>query len=125
MKTIANPKNLLLFVLLFSSTLILADTHPTKKSTAASTEKTIHDYFKFPNILIPQNKNEVVSQKVEVIFTTNQKGHVNFVLAKTEDPLLKKEIEEQFSKLSLTHLKQQDVHSVTLNFKTFNSTAKP
>ena len=81
---------------------------------AVETEKTIKDYFKFPQIVIPVNE----SRKIEVLFTTDQNGQVNFVLAKTSDQNLKTEIEKQFSKLSLTKLKKEVVHSVTLNIKT-------
>ena len=78
------------------------------------TEKTIKDYFKFPQIIIPVN----ASQKVEVLFTTNKNGQVDFVLAKTEEQNLKSEIEKQFLKLNLTKVKSDVVHSVTLNIKT-------
>lgn len=81
---------------------------------AIETEKTIKDYFKFPQIVIPANE----AQKVEVLFTTDQNGHVDFVLAKTIDANLKAEIEKQFLKLNLTKLKNNVVHSVTLNIKT-------
>lgn len=81
---------------------------------AIETEKTIKDYFKFPQIIVPVNE----SQKVEVLFTTNLNGKVDFVLAKTEDQNLKMEIEKQFLKLNLTKLKSDVVHSVTLNIKT-------
>lgn len=80
---------------------------------AMETEKTIKDYFKFPQIVIPMNE----SQKVEVLFTTNQNGNVDFVLAKTADQNLKAEIEKQFLKLNLTKLKSNVVHSITLNIK--------
>jgi hypothetical protein len=81
---------------------------------AIETEKTIKDYFKFPQIVTPVNE----SQKVEVLFTTNLLGQVDFVLAKTLDQNLKTEIEKQFIKLNLTKLKSDVVHSVTLNIKT-------
>ncbi|MBL7920219.1 MAG: hypothetical protein JNJ40_07875 [Bacteroidia bacterium] len=81
---------------------------------AIETEKTIKDYFKFPQIVIPVNE----SQKVEVLFTTNTNGHVDFVLAKTNDQYLKTEIEKQFLKLNLEKIKSNVVHSITLNIKT-------
>jgi hypothetical protein len=56
--------------------------------------------------------------KVEILFTTNEKGEVNFALAKTENQNLKKEIEKQFQTLHFTQLKKDAVNSVTLNFKT-------
>ncbi|MBA3682666.1 MAG: hypothetical protein H0W73_16115 [Bacteroidetes bacterium] len=81
---------------------------------AIETEKTIKDYFKFPQIIIPVN----ASQKVEVLFTTDNNGKVDFVLAKTNDQNLKAEIEKQFLKLNLDKIKSNVVHSVTLNIKT-------
>ena len=81
---------------------------------ANETEKTIKDYFKFPQIVTPLNED----QKIEVLFTTDEKGHVDFVLAKTVDQNLKMEVEKQFLKLNLTKLKCNVVHSVTLNIKT-------
>jgi hypothetical protein len=81
------------------------------------TEKTIRNYFKFPQILIPYyDSKKATAHKVEVLFTTDNKGKVNFALAKTEDPLLKQEIEKQFSNLRLLKVKQNTVHSVVLNF---------
>ena len=81
---------------------------------ATETEKTIKDYFRFPQIVTPVNE----SQKVEVLFTTNLLGQVDFVLAKTINETLKSEIEKQFLKLNLKKLKSDVVHSVTLNIKT-------
>ncbi len=60
----------------------------------------------------------VSNQKVEILFSTNTNGEVNFVLAKTTDIKLKSEIEKQFSHLHLLRLKTDVVHSITLNFKT-------
>jgi len=80
---------------------------------AIETEKTIKDYFQFPQIITPVNE----SQKVEVLFTTNLLGQVDFVLAKTLDANLKSEIEKQFLKLNLIKIKSEVVHSVTLNIK--------
>lgn len=84
------------------------------KSESVETEKAIKDYFKFPQIIMPVNS----SQKVEVLFSTNQNGKVDFVLAKTDDQNLKLEVEKQFLKLNLTKLKSDVIHSVTLNIKT-------
>ena len=55
---------------------------------------------------------------LEVLFTTNLLGQVDFDLAKTINENLKSEIEKQFLKLNLTKLKSDVVHSVTLNIKT-------
>jgi len=75
-------------------------------------EKTIKESIKFPPICYSRD------QKVQVLFTTNENGNVNFVLAKTNDKILKQEIEKQFYSLRLVNLKQDAVNSVTLNFKT-------
>jgi len=89
----------------------------TKKATRA-TEKTIHDFFKFPGVLMPLHSiSKPEEQKVEVLFTTDQNGNIDFVLAKTTRRDLKAEIERQFSKLHLSGLKRNVVHSVVLNFK--------
>ena len=101
-----------LFIIGFSfSTLLLDARTNNNESVMIETEKTIKASLKFPEGLI-------VNQKIEVLFTTNQTGNVNFVLAKTNNISLKKEIEKQFSALQLTKLKENVVHSLVLNFKT-------
>jgi membrane-bound lytic murein transglycosylase MltF len=100
--------------LLMISLTVKPNTKTITSPGAIETEKTIKDYFKFPQIVIPVNE----SQKVEVLFTTNANGHVDFVLAKTKDQNLKAEIEKQFLKLNLDKIKSNVVHSVTLNIKT-------
>ena len=120
MKTLSQTTKLvLLTVFMFSALLISANTLPGETKKSKDTEKTIKDYFKFPGVLIPlHDLHKVEMQKVEVLFTTNVNGHVDFVLAKTNDQNLKAEIEKQFLKLHLTKLKHDVVHSVVLNFKT-------
>ncbi|MDP1801719.1 MAG: hypothetical protein Q8L81_10220 [Bacteroidota bacterium] len=115
MKTNNKIKTMILMAgLIITSLSVKPNTVSGISPDASETEKTIKDYFKFPQIVIPVNG----SQKVEVLFTTDQKGHVDFVLAKTIDTNLKTEIEKQFLKLNLTKLKNNVVHSVTLNIKT-------
>jgi hypothetical protein len=88
-------------------------------SSSAETEKVIRNYFKFPHILMPVAENKTsVNNKVEVLFSTDSTGKVNFALAKTEDKALKKEIEKQFMALQLKQLKSEVVHKVVLNFRT-------
>lgn len=99
--------------LVISSFIAVPNTTSGLTPASLETEKTIKDYFKFPQIIVPVN----VSQKVEVLFTTNINGQVDFVLAKTSDLNLKSEIEKQFLKLNLVKLKNDVVHSVTLNIK--------
>jgi hypothetical protein len=126
MKTMNNFIKLLGIGALMLSTLVtLANTTPARKKSdnAQVTEKTIKDYFKFPQVLIPHVNNAVVpdvksEQKVEVLFTTDVNGTVNFVLAKTGNRELKSEIEKQFRSIHFNKLKSEVVHSVVLNFKT-------
>lgn len=78
------------------------------------TEKTIKEHVKFPKLIMSNQQSE----KVEIIFTTTEGGKVNFVLAKTNNEVLKKEIEKQFADLTLTKLKANVAHSIVFNFKT-------
>jgi len=88
-------------------------------TTNTETEKVIRHYFKFPQVLMPVKENKTqVNNKVEVLFSTDIKGNVNFVLAKTNNAELKKEIEKQFMALNLKQLKSDVVHKVVLNFRT-------
>ena len=114
---------LLLLVLLTGGSLSLMAAsnfhNPNEEPAAKESERVIRNYFKFPQILLPVKENTKVEQnKVEVLFTTDKSGKVNFVLAKTENPALKKEIEKQFSALSLLQLKSGVVHKVVLSFRT-------
>lgn len=118
MKTLNKFKLLLFASFIFNGLIMVANNTPATNSVNASTEKTIRDYFRFPQILLPQAEEKVQEQKVEVLFTTNINGKVNFVIAKTNDPLLKTEIERQFSNLVLPKLKPEVAHSVTLSFRT-------
>ncbi len=76
-------------------------------------ETQIKNHISFPNIIIPAEQTE----SVEVLFTTNQNGKVDFVLAKTPYESLKKEIEKQFVELILPSLKPGVTHRVVLNIK--------
>lgn len=92
---------------------------PNSGTVTSETERTIRSYFKFPQVLLPHYETKTVqANRVEVLFTTDKSGKVNFVLAKTADPLLKEEIEKQFVTLQLNKVKQNVVHSVILNFRT-------
>lgn len=119
MKTSNFKKLAFAIALTFSTLFVLAGTEPNPTGAKSESEKTIRDYFKFPQILIHHQESEKVeSRKVEVLFTTDSTGSVNFVLAKIDDEDLKKEIEKQFSKLKLPKLKHEVVYSVILNFRT-------
>ncbi len=76
--------------------------------------KTIKEHVKFPNFTI----NEQQSDKVNVVFTVNDAGQVNLVIANTSNLILKKSIEDQFLKLSLKQLKANNAYSIQFNFKT-------
>lgn len=78
------------------------------------TQNTIRQHISFPNIILPIAKTE----KVEVVFTTDEKGKVNFVIAKTQNEVLKKQIEKQFSEMILTKIKSNVAYSIVFNIKT-------
>lgn len=82
-----------------------------------TTEKEIQKHLSFPNILLPINKTQC--NKIDVVFTTNENGQVNLVIAKTENESLKKEIEKNFSKLVLKTTKPNVCYGVTLKLKTY------
>ena len=81
---------------------------------AGETEKTIKQHVSFPKLNLTPQQNE----KVEIVFTTSESGKVDFVLAKTKNEILKKEIEKQFSSLTLNKLKANVAYSIVFNFKT-------
>ncbi len=126
MKTLNKLKLLLLVSLVVNGLALAAGTVPPantqtvapKKPVSPAPEKTIHDYIRFPQVLFPKTELKTIQNKVEVVFTTGENGKVNFVLAKTEDALLKKEIEKQFTNLVLPQLKKDVAYSVVLSFKT-------
>jgi hypothetical protein len=84
----------------------------TGSDTLKETEKTIKQNVSFPKL------NSTDNEKVEVVFTTSETGKVDFVLAKTKNENLKKEIEKQFSGLTLNKLKANVAYSIVFNFKT-------
>lgn len=85
----------------------------TGNNGAEETEKTIKEHVKFPKLILPFKQSE----KVEVIFTTAENGKVNFVLAKTNNTIIKTEIEKQFQCLTLNKLKANVAYSIIFNFK--------
>lgn len=88
-----------------------ASTFPETTYKTAS-GKTIHSSLKVPSALGIKN------QQVEILFSTDEKGMVNFALAKTSNQLLKKEIEKQFYSMHFSDLKPEMINSVVVNFKT-------
>jgi hypothetical protein len=85
----------------------------TGESGIIETQRSIKQHISFPNIILPFNKTE----KVEVVFTTAENGKVNFVVAKTENDLLKKQIEKQFAEMILTKIKSNVAYSIIFNIK--------
>lgn len=78
-------------------------------------EKTIQQQFLFPNIILPVEKNE----KVPVVFTLNKENKIDVIIAKTENNVLKREIENQLADLTLPNLKANSTYSIVLNFKRY------
>ena len=76
--------------------------------------KAIKEHVKFPNMFISYGQEE----KVNVVFTVNENGNVNLVIANTGNERLKKTIETQFMNLKLSSLKANNAYSVIFNFKT-------
>jgi hypothetical protein len=122
MKTVNFIKAGIIAGLIFTTTLTWSNTDPAPAST--STTKTIRDYFKFPQMLLPYKESAAAqTNKVEVLFTTGKDGKVTPIaigvaFAKTPNWKLKYEIEKQFMLLLLKDLKENVVHSIVLNFKT-------
>jgi hypothetical protein len=81
---------------------------------AGSASKMIREHLKFPNFTIYRAAEE----KVNVVFTVNESGHVNLVVANTSNQVLRKSIEDQFSTLTLKQLKANNAYSIQFNFKT-------
>ena len=115
MKTIFNKTIIIITAGLFLSMNVNAKDNENPKSVLiADASKTIKEHIKFPNLLMDFNKEE----KVNVVFTVNEIGNVNLVVANTTNENLKKSIETQFAKLKLSNLKANNTYSVVFNFKT-------
>jgi len=99
---------------LFSFNVNAKENENPKTVIIADANKTIKEHIKFPNLIMNFNKAE----KVNVLFTVNETGEVNLVVANTTNETLKKSIESQFMKLKLNNLKANNAYSVVFNFKT-------
>jgi DNA/RNA endonuclease YhcR with UshA esterase domain len=99
-------------LILLSSTSALA--HNGIPTINAEAEKQIKEHLKPENPIAALHQ----TQKIEVLFTTNETGGVNFVLAKTENQITKAEIEKQFSHLHFKNLNVNVAYSIVINFKT-------
>lgn len=114
MKTILKKTIILVTAGLFLSLNINAKDNENPKSVLiADASKTIKEHIKFPNLLMHFNEEE----KVNVVFTVNETGDVNLVIANTTNETLKKSIETQFVKLKMDKLKANNAYSIVLNFK--------
>ncbi len=106
-------------VLILASGLLICMSSVAKGETpvitdAGNASKIIEEHIKFPNFKMYQPREE----KVNVIFTVNETGCVNLVIANTTNAVLKRSIEEQFLKLTLKQLKANNAYSIQFNFKT-------
>jgi hypothetical protein len=111
-------KTFLILELTFSTLFAISNNLSNPELLKHEPDKTLKDYFKFPQILINVDLNEHEQNTVEVIFKINNIGQTNFVLVKTQNIELKKEITKQFNALKLPNLKSDVVYSVMLKFKT-------
>jgi len=114
-KLIANPVGLIKFTGIVAFSLGTLFTQARNLNNAGEeAEKTVKEHVKFPKLILPVQQNE----KVEVVFTTAENGKVNFVLAKTDNKVLKTELEKQFQDLTFNKLKANVAYSIVFNFKT-------
>lgn len=74
----------------------------------------IKNHFIFPSFV--QDANQIES--VNVVFTVNETGNVNLVIANTTNLILKQSIESQFSKLKFTQFKANNAYGIDFKFKT-------
>ncbi|MBI3519092.1 MAG: hypothetical protein HY062_07010 [Bacteroidetes bacterium] len=118
MKTIVKRSLVLLATGIFLSINSNASENEKPKSTTrlsvTEAHQTIKEHIKFPNLLMHFDQEE----KVNVVFTVNESGEVNLVVANTSNDILKKSIESQFLKLKLNNLKANNAYSIVFNFKT-------
>ena len=75
----------------------------------------VKNYLMFPNVF-----NNNYSEQAKVVFTINDKGNVDLVLAETDNKILKKSIEEQFLKLKFNNLSTNNTYTINFKFKSFN-----
>jgi hypothetical protein len=106
MKTIIKTA---LFLSLSFFSLSTFPSHTPNQQIISETEKIIRRNVKLPS--------ELSNQKVQILFTTNDDGQVNFVMAKTDNVKTKEVIEKQFYSLRFANLQKDVVHSAVINFK--------
>jgi hypothetical protein len=115
MKTIIK-KSLIIFstCLLFNGNNIMASNEATPTKKIVNTSTLIKEHLFFPSLKI----NAGNEQKVNVVFTVDELGQINLVIANSKNELLKQSIEAQFKKLTLKNLEPNNAYSIILNFKT-------
>lgn len=105
----------LLSGIIFSLSAVAANTGKAPANTdAVSASRIIREQVKFSSL----STYQALEEKVNVVFTVNEAGHVNLVIANTKSQALKTAIEEQFMKLDLKQLKANNAYSIQFNFKT-------
>jgi hypothetical protein len=95
------------------STSLLA-VEPAPRSSSATAQKAIRDYFRFPRLVSPLPVGD--TEKVEVFFTTGHDGKVNFVMARTGNQALRDLVERKMAGMRVA-LQPDVVHSVVLSFR--------
>lgn len=114
MKTIFKKSVMALAAGILFSVSLNAKTGENPGTLLIDAHKEIKEHVKFPNMFISYGQEE----KVNVVFTVNETGNVNLVIANTPNETLKRTIESQFIKLKLSSLKANNAYSVVFNFKT-------
>lgn len=105
----------LLSGIMFSLSAVAGNTGNAPANTdVVSASRTIREQVKFSSL----STYQALEEKVNVVFTVNEAGHVNLVIANTKSQALKTAIEEQFRKLDLKQLKANNAYSIQFNFKT-------
>lgn len=74
----------------------------------------IKKHIVFPNFIQKTNHTD----EVKIVFTINESGNIDLVIANTSNEILKKSIEQQFLKLKFPLLKTNITYGIQFNFKT-------
>ena len=110
-------KTLCLMVALTATSGLVAAEEPASRLRTANA-KTIQDYFRIPGLFLPSHAfDQQETLQVQVLYTTDRNGRVDFVLARTGDRALKRAIEERFIKLTLLPAGSGVVRMVVLEFR--------
>jgi hypothetical protein len=75
----------------------------------------VKNYLMFPNVF-----NNSYNEQAKVVFTVNELGNVDLVMAKTDNVNLKNAIEKQFLKLKFNNLSNNNTYTISLKFKSCN-----